>query len=62
MKFNEFVASTGGTWNAQDEVKDLDHALLGLVDEVGELASAFKKHVGYVKELDVTNVKEEIGD
>lgn len=62
MKFEKFVESTGRTWNAQEGMLDLDHALLGLVDEVGELASAFKKHVGYGEEIDIANVKEEIGD
>ena len=38
------------------------HALRGIVTEVGELVDAYKKHLYYGKELDVVNIKEEIGD
>lgn len=62
MKFKEYVESTSRTWNFQEGIKDLDHSLLGLVDEVGELSSAFKKHVGYGDDIDISNIKEEIGD
>lgn len=41
---------------------DLDHAVTGLVTEVGEIADALKKHVFYGKELDTLNLKEEAGD
>jgi len=63
MKFKDYLKETDKTWNHQeDEKANLDHALLGLLDESGELASAFKKKIGYGRELDVVNVKEEIGD
>ena len=63
MKFKEYIDSTGRTWNHQeDEQANLEHAMLGLIDEVGEISSAIKKHVGYNKELDLVNIKEEIGD
>ena len=38
------------------------HYALGLVTESGEIADASKKHVAYGSGLDVTNIKEEIGD
>ena len=38
------------------------HMLLGLQTEVGELADAYKRQVGYNQELDEQNVKEELGD
>lgn len=38
------------------------HAVIGLVTESSELLDAFKKHIFYGKELDLINVKEEIGD
>jgi len=38
------------------------HMVLGLVTESGELADAFKKELAYHKEIDWTNVKEELGD
>lgn len=38
------------------------HMTLGMVTEAGEVADAYKKHMAYGKELDLTNVKEELGD
>jgi NTP pyrophosphatase (non-canonical NTP hydrolase) len=38
------------------------HGAMGLCTEAGELMDAYKKHIFYGKELDVTNVKEELGD
>ena len=39
------------------------HAILGIVTEAGELADALKKTVFYKdRELDLVNIKEEIGD
>jgi len=63
MKFKKYLKETDKTWRNQEEPDaNVNHALLGLLDEAGELASAFKKEVGYGKELDLINVKEEIGD
>lgn len=38
------------------------HAAMGISGEAGELMDAIKKHILYDKPLDITNVKEEIGD
>lgn len=38
------------------------HAAIGLSTEAGELLDALKKHIFYGKELDITNIKEELGD
>jgi NTP pyrophosphatase (non-canonical NTP hydrolase) len=38
------------------------HAQLGLSSEVGELAGAIKKWLYYGRDIDLTNVKEELGD
>lgn len=46
---------------AGSEIESL-HAIIGLCTEVGELQDAFKKHVFYGRDLDETNVREEIGD
>lgn len=40
----------------------LNHAVVGLAGEVGELAGAVEGWVYYGKDLDVKNVKEELGD
>lgn len=41
---------------------DLLHASLGLVSEAGEIADALKATMIYGKPLDLTNMKEEVGD
>ena len=41
---------------------DLLHATLGIAGESGEIVDAVKKHVIYNKELDIVNMREEIGD
>lgn len=41
---------------------DFGHCSIGLVTEAAELLDAYKKHRFYGRELDLRNVKEEIGD
>jgi NTP pyrophosphatase (non-canonical NTP hydrolase) len=38
------------------------HACLGVANESGELAAAIKRSLFYGRELDIVNVKEELGD
>jgi NTP pyrophosphatase (non-canonical NTP hydrolase) len=38
------------------------HAAMGMVTEVAEVVDALKKHLIYGKELDLVNIKEEMGD
>lgn len=40
----------------------LNHAVLGLAGEVGELAGAVERWIYYGKDLDYVNVSEELGD
>lgn len=40
----------------------INHAMLGLASEVGELAGTVKKWHAYNQELDVRNIQEELGD
>lgn len=40
----------------------LNHMVIGLCGEVGEIADCIKKYTMYQKNLDVDNLKEEIGD
>lgn len=44
------------------EQRDLLHGVLGLQDEIGELANQLKKSFIYGKKLDETNIQEELGD
>lgn len=41
---------------------DLDHAVLGIAGEAGEIVDALKKHRVYGRPLDTQNVVEELGD
>jgi NTP pyrophosphatase (non-canonical NTP hydrolase) len=45
-----------------DSIIDLLHAAIGLSTESNELLDVFKKHLFYGKEIDMINVKEELGD
>lgn len=38
------------------------HSMIGLCTEAGEFQDALKKHIFYGKEIDKTNLKEELGD
>lgn len=51
-----------GRFSYSIETVRLNHAVLGLAGEVGELACAIEKWVHYGQSLDETNVKEELGD
>ena len=53
----------------QDIINEMDptkarlcHVAMGLSGEAGEILDAIKKHVMYNKELDMDNIKEELGD
>ncbi|MEI7990035.1 MAG: nucleoside triphosphate pyrophosphohydrolase family protein [Chloroflexota bacterium] len=41
---------------------DIEHAIIGIVDEAGELAKVIKHVKIYNQELDTTNLVEEAGD
>lgn len=44
------------------EQADLVHMVMGVIGEAGELLDTIKKHSMYQKDLDVVNIKEEMGD
>jgi len=41
---------------------DNKHMFLGMLTEIGELGDVYKKNLAYKKEIDLVNVKEEVGD
>lgn len=57
----EALFKTAG-FNTDPKALALVHAAVGISGEAGELLDAIKKHWAYNKELDITNVVEEIGD
>lgn len=63
MDFKEYQEKAKRTLNILPTIEqDQIHMLLGLASEVGELQDAYKKHLAYGKDLDLVNVKEELGD
>lgn len=59
----EYIKQALRTEAPADSQKDrINHALIGLVGEVGELCDAYKRAWFYGTELDRRNVKEELGD
>lgn len=62
MNLNEYEKLARRTLKPLPLESHMLHMSMGLVGEIGELLDAVKKHLIYGKELDATNVTEEIGD
>ena len=63
LTFEEYQKLSVRTCNDLGNTTSNDtHMIFGMVTEVAELADAYKKHWAYGKELDMVNVKEELGD
>lgn len=62
MNYQEYAPLAIRTAKFIDPATDLFHAKVGIVTEIGEICDAFKRHIVYDKPLDLTNLKEEIGD
>lgn len=45
-----------------DKEKNLNHMIIGILTEIGELSDAYKKEFAYNKKLDLVNVSEEWAD
>lgn len=57
-------AETEGAFRrlSDDRAMHLNHAVIGICTEAGELADQLKRHVFYGRPLDLVNIKEEAGD
>lgn len=63
MNYTEFRKNAKRTLaDLPTELENTQHMIVGMITEIGELLDAHKKHFAYGKELDMVNVKEEIGD
>ncbi len=67
MEYKDYQTESKRTCpNLNDQLRqglaDEMHMVLGISTEAGELLDAYKKHFAYGKELDKTNVGEEIAD
>lgn len=45
-----------------EDIHDLEHAIQGMITEIGEFADVQKKYVQYGKHIDWVNMAEELGD
>ena len=63
MEINKYQAEAARTCaNIDGGIMDNIHMVLGMQTEAAEIADAYKKTIAYKKELDLVNVKEELGD
>jgi NTP pyrophosphatase (non-canonical NTP hydrolase) len=63
MNINDYQNKAARTCAKIDgAILDDLHMVLGMQTEAAEIADVYKKHIAYKKELDLVNVKEEIGD
>ena len=60
MNEKEYLEKAKRTLSTKDDL--MEHMAYGLVTETAEILDAFKKHKFYGRELNVTNLKEELGD
>lgn len=63
MEIKEYQEQSNRTMaSLETPLQDDLHMILGMQTEVAEIADAYKKHMAYGKELDLINVREEVGD
>lgn len=62
MDIKTYLSESERTLVQKGKDMNLLHGAIGIATEAGELLDAFKKKLFYGKELDVVNVKEEVGD
>lgn len=62
MNIEQYKADSERTLIDKGHDMNLLHAAMGIGTEAGELLDAFKRNIFYGKDLDVVNIKEEVGD
>lgn len=62
MDLKEYIFLSERTLINKGKELNLVHSAAGVFTELGEIVDNFKKHIFYGKELDLVNLKEEIGD
>lgn len=62
MDIKTYLSASERTLIDKGHDMNLLHAAMGISTESGELMDAFKRKLFYGKELDVVNLKEEVGD
>lgn len=63
MEINDYQKAAKRTFvDLENSLLNDLHMVTGMVTESAEIADAYKKHFAYGKELDLVNIKEELGD
>ncbi|HMT01163.1 MAG TPA: nucleoside triphosphate pyrophosphohydrolase family protein [Candidatus Absconditabacterales bacterium] len=68
MQFKDYLEQSEKTLSKNDPIdltahqQKLLHGAIGLSTEANEILDQLKKHIYYGKELDIVNIKEELGD
>lgn len=63
MEINDYQKKAIRTMaKLENPLMDNVHMILGMQTESAELSDVFKKNIAYGREIDWTNIKEEIGD
>ena len=63
MNLKEYAIEANRTMSeCETPLLDDLHMILGMQTEAAEIADVYKKNIAYGKDLDLVNVKEEIGD
>lgn len=63
MDFTEYTKETERTApNLANSFADQLHMVIGISTEAGEILDAYKKAFAYGKDLDIVNIREELGD
>ena len=60
MEYSEFVNRLAKPLPTKEQ--RIEHALIGLLGELGEITDTYKKHLIYEQPLDRANLLEELGD
>jgi NTP pyrophosphatase (non-canonical NTP hydrolase) len=61
--FYNYCIQAKRTHSNLDTIEDtLIHMAMGVTTEIGEIVDIFKKNLAYAKDIDLVNLKEEIGD
>lgn len=64
MRPNEYqhLASRTSSEVGENELRRLEHSIIGILSEAGEIADTLKRHMFYKHELNRNNLLEEYGD
>jgi NTP pyrophosphatase (non-canonical NTP hydrolase) len=60
MNETEYLEKSKRTLSTRNDL--IEHMAYGMVTESAEILDALKKHKFYGRELNITNIKEEVGD